>query len=265
MKKWTKEQIDYLKQIHTGKSNEEITKLINQKFNTNYSVCAVGCKKNRIDCKSEYKKQPKIWTEEIIDFMIEHYKGKDNIELAELVNEKFGLNTSGDKISNVKTNLKRRKGIDLTTGINRGCYKKGNTPANKGKTWDKYMSEEGQENSRKTTFKKGNIPDNYRPVGSERISVYGYAEIKVADPNVWELKHRYIYKQHYGKIPDGYNVMFADKNRQNFDIDNLILVSKSEDLIMNRNELFFEDKELTKSGHLIAKVIDKTYKRRKEK
>ena len=52
--------------------------------------------------------------------------------------------------------------------------------------------------------------------------------------------------------------MFADKNKLNLDIDNLILVSKSEDLIMNTNKLIFQDQELTKTGHLIAKVISKT-------
>lgn len=59
--------------------------------------------------------------------------------------------------------------------------------------------------------------------------------------------------------------MFADKNKRNFDIDNLILVSKSEDLIMNNNKLLFSNKELTKTGHLIAKVIDKTNKVKNER
>ena len=46
----------------------------------------------------------------------------------------------------------------------------------------------------------------------------------------------------------------------NFDIDNLIAVSKSEMLILNNNNLRFEDKELTKVGVNIAKVIDKAKK-----
>ena len=46
----------------------------------------------------------------------------------------------------------------------------------------------------------------------------------------------------------------------NFDIDNLIAVSKAEMLILNNNNLRFEDKELTKVGVNIAKVIDKAKK-----
>lgn len=197
------------------------------------------------------------WTAEVIQFMIDNYKGKDNIELANLLNEKFNLNTDGDRVCNVKANLKRREGIDLRTGINRGCFKKGNVPANKGKKWDEYLSKEKQERSRKTCFKKGNISKQYRPVGSERVTVDGYVEIKTQDPNVWELKHRVIYEKHYGKIPEKYNVIFLDGNRQNLDINNLKLVSKAEDLIMNRNKLFSSDKDITETGTIIANIINK--------
>jgi len=258
MKKWTKEQSDYLKQIYIGKSNEEITNIINQKFDTNYSICAVGCKKNKIGCKSEYRKKPRIWTEEIIAFMIENYKGKDNIELAKLVNKKFGLNTNGDKIANVKANLKRRKGIDLRTGINKGYFKKGDIPVNKGKTWNEYMSEQGQINSRKTTFKKGNVPDNYRNIGSERINKDGYIEIKVKNPNIWQLKHRYIYENKYGSIPKGHKVIFLDGNKQNLDISNLALVSNTEELILNKRNLRTIDRKTTEAGINVVKLIIKT-------
>lgn len=61
----------------------------------------------------------------------------------------------------------------------------------------------------------------------------------------------------------GYKVIFADKNKRNFDPDNLILVTDSESLIMNTNKLIYEDAELTKTGSLIAKVIDKTNKLKK--
>lgn len=266
MKKWTKEQEGYLKEIYYGKSNKEIAELINHKFGTCYTASSVSSKKVKKEYISESRKQPKKWTKEVIEFMIENYEGKDNIELAKLLNERFNLNTDNDRVSNVKANLKRRRGIDLTTHINRGCYRKGISPPNKGKKWDEYLTKEQQERARTTTFKKGNIPPNRSEIGQERITQDGYTEVKVQDGALnknWVLKHRYIYEQHYGKIPDGYNVMFADKNRQNFDIDNLILVSKHEDLIMNSKKLIYEDKELTKSGHLVAKVIAKATKLKK--
>jgi K+ transporter len=59
---------------------------------------------------------------------------------------------------------------------------------------------------------------------------------------------------------NGHKVIFADKNKRNFNLDNLILVADSEALIMNTNKLIYEEAELTKSGALIAKIIDKTRK-----
>lgn len=149
--------------------------------------------------------------------------------------------------------------------LENGQFKKGRKPFNKGKKWSDYMSEEGQEKVRKNLFKKGNITYNTRPVGDERIDAKDhYVYIKIAEPNKWQLKHRYIYKQKYGKIPKGYNLIFADGNKYNFDLDNLILVSNAELLIMNRRGLYKKNKDLTKTGSLIAKVIDKTNKRKKE-
>ena len=69
------------------------------------------------------------------------------------------------------------------------------------------MSKEGQENSIKTTFKKGNIPANHRPIGSERFNSRDGVLIKVQDGQLqknWMPKGRYIYEQAYGKIPAGH-------------------------------------------------------------
>lgn len=207
------------------------------------------------------------WTDEVIQFMINNYKGKDNIELANLLNKRFNLNTNGDRVSNEKAKLKIRKGIDLRTGINRGCIKKGNIPPNKDKKWDEYLTKEQQEKCRTTCYKKGNIPFNHREIGEERTTDDGYIMIKIKDGCLnknWQLKHRYIYEKEYGKIPEGYNLIFLDGNRKNFDLSNLKLVSKYEDLIMNNNKLFSQDKDITETGTIIANVINETYKKEKD-
>lgn len=103
-------------------------------------------------------------------------------------------------------------------------------------------------------FKSCNLP-----VGSERVSK-GYILVKVAEPNVWKEKQRVVYESMYGNIPTGSRIIFADGNRRNFDINNLILVTDAEALIMNTNKLRYSDADLTRSGVLIAKIIDKTNK-----
>lgn len=114
------------------------------------------------------------------------------------------------------------------------------------------------------TFEKGHTPLRYKPIGHERIK-NGHVYIKVAEPSVYISKQRYIYEKAYGKIPKGYIVIFKDRNKRNFNLENLMLISKSEFLIMNDNHLYKEDTELTETGVLIAKIIDKINKlRRKE-
>ena len=203
-----------------------------------------------------------IYTNEEDQFLIDNVKGISLKELRSKFNKKFNLDLSESAISN------RKRKLNIKSGIVGGRFEKGNIPFNKGMKWDEYMSKECQIKSSKTTFKKGNIPNNRREIGEERITVDGYVEVKVKDGCLndnWKYKHRYIYEKEYGDIPEGYKVIFADGNKRNFNTDNLILVSNSEELIMNRNNLFYDEKELTKTGTLIAKVIDKTNKVKNEK
>ena len=194
---------------------------------------------------SKDKKPQHKWTDEEKEYLASIVKGSTYKEITKQMNDKFEYNFSEKQIKGAMARYK------LPTGTG-GYFKKGSTPWNKGL--------KGYMGANKTSFKKGIVPPQYRPVGSERITRDGYTEIKVKDPNKWELKHRLIYKQHYGDIPKGHNIIFADTDKTNLNIDNLILVSKSEMLILNRNKLIYEDNELTKVGVNIAKVIDKVKK-----
>lgn len=187
-------------------------------------------------------------------FLIDNVKGITLKELTNRFNKKFNVNLTESSISNRKVKL------GIKSGIVGGQFVKGQTSFNKGKKWSEYMSEEGQKNSRKTTFKKGNIPANRRPIGSERIDKRDGILIKFRDgykTRSWMPKSRYVYEQAYGTIPKGHKVIFADGNNRNFDLDNLVLVSNAEELIMNKRKLMKEDASLTKTGALIAKVLNK--------
>lgn len=111
-------------------------------------------------------------------------------------------------------------------------FKKGSIPPNKGKK----MSPEFYKKAKPTMFKKGHTPVNHREVGSERVNVDGYIEIKVAEPNKWKLKHRVIWESHNGKIPHGHNIQFKNHNTQDCRIENLYMISKAEQM---RNENSF--------------------------
>ena len=191
------------------------------------------------------------YSEEQKEFIITNNYGKYSKELAEMFNQYFNTNITAKEIAYFRKNNKLNSGLT-------GQFKKGNVAHNKGKKQIEYMSQESIERTKETRFKKGNKPKNYRPVGSERITKDGYIEVKVADPNKWETKNKIIYKRYFGDIPEGHKIIYADGNKLNNDINNLILVSDNEELIMNKYKLRTEDIELTKTGYLIAKVIDKT-------
>lgn len=161
------------------------------------------------------------YTKEEEIFLENNVKGITLKELTKKFNEKFDLNVSESSIMHKKHKLR------LFSGVNG------------------------------SQFKKGCIPHNRRPIGSERIYKSGYVKIKVAE-NKWVFKHNYIYEQVHGKIPKGYTIIFADKDKSNFNIDNLILVSNQEAILMKTRKRISNEKELTKTNLLITKILCKT-------
>lgn len=185
----------------------------------------------------------KLFPEKIEKFIRKNVVGVGNKELTEMVNEKFGTVYTSAQVKN----FKRRN--HLSSGLN-GQFLKGHIPANKGK---KGKCAHGCD---KTWFKKGCKPVNHKPVGSERIDRDGYTLIKVAEPSKWRLKQHIVWEEYHGVIPKGYKVIFLDSDTTNFDIDNLMLVTDSELLILNRHGLKHNDADITKTGVTIAKLIE---------
>ena len=116
-------------------------------------------------------------------------------------------------------------------------FAKGHRPGNAGKKQTEFMTPEAIARTVATRFKPGLLSWNHKEVGHERIKVDGYIEVKVAEPNKFVMKHRLTWEHHNGKIPQGYNVQFRDGNRTNCDINNLYLISRSEQL-KNENSMY---------------------------
>ena len=112
-------------------------------------------------------------------------------------------------------------------------FKTGNSPPNKGKKQHEYMSAVSIGESAKTRFTVGHTPHNWKPVGSTRITKDGYCEVKVKEPNKWQLLHRKVWVMVNGAIPPGYNVQFRDKNRLNCAPSNLYIIDRKTQMINN--------------------------------
>lgn len=192
------------------------------------------------------------YTKEMQQFILDNYKGISTNELAKLLNFKFGTCVTASMMKSYKGNRKLDSGLD-------GRFLKGHQPHNKGMK----MTEEVYEKVKHTMFRKGNVPINHRVVGSERVNVDGYIEIKIAEPNKWRLKHNVIWQEHNGDIPKENVVVFLDRDKLNCDISNLKLIKRSELLIMNRYDLYQEDAATNDTATNLAKLIDSTNKVKK--
>lgn len=184
------------------------------------------------------------YTEEMLTFLRQHEE-TPRAELACKFNEKFGCNISVDS---VKAKCLR---MGLKTGRT-GCFSPGH------KTWNSGLK--GLTGANSTSFKKGNTPLNHRPVGYERITVDGYVEVKVSEPNVFELKHRWIWEQHHGKILDNHVLVFKNMNKQDCRPENLMLISRAKLARLNQSFSKLATPDTNETCILMAKIKDKTHK-----
>lgn len=229
-KLFTNEMVDYLRAIAPGRFSGELTEMMNDKFGTHFTQKQITNLKSNRGIRSNVSGMPqeecdkrRITTPEQDEFIKKNQKGLYAKELAELVNEKFGSNLTEGQMASYRA----RNGLD--SGIT-GFIQKGNTPWNKGKT--------GYMGANKTSFKKGNKPPSWMPVGSERVTRDGYIEVKVRDAqkqNNYELKHRHIWEKHNGEIPENHVVMFKDGDKLNVELSNLLLVSRGQLAVFNKH------------------------------
>jgi len=198
-----------------------------------------------------YVVKNRLLTVEEHEFLLKIYKGRSLKETTEMINKKFDKHLSYSQIKGYFRNH------NLTCDRNTK-FKKGHKSWNKGKKFPG--------NTNGGCFKKGHILMKYRSVGSERIDVDGYSIVKIADPNKWKAKHKIIWEKANGPIPKGHVILFLDQNKQNFNLDNLVLVKQAELLKFNQQKAT-NDAVVNKSKLLIAKLqvkVGKLKRKRKE-
>ena len=255
MRRYPEEVQRYISDNVKGTTTKDLVKMVNEKFGTEFTESKMKSYKTNHKLKSDTFRGVKsgysgIYSQKIIDFIRINYKGISTKELTEKINTKFQTYYTERQILYYKKNHKLNSGLT-------GRFEKGHVPDNKGKK--KYWV-----GGEATQFKKGNIPVNYRPIGSERITVDGYIEIKVADPNKWKLKHRIIWENTNGKIPEGSIIIFLDGNSLNLDIENLKCITKAQNARLNQMNLNGTGKESVELALIIADIQSLSTKRAKE-
>jgi hypothetical protein len=211
------------------------------------------------------------YTQEEIDFLKDNAAGRTYAELTDMFNRRFNHSVKSGSIEYIfyKHNLRkpiRPKNLKFTPeqiqflkdrAASGRSYKEIAELFNQ-----KFICSETRKTIR-NIFYTHKIKLCYKPVqiGDEYITSFGYTLVRIDNPSaknkhdLWKLKHILIWEAANGPVPKGHCIMFADRNRSNYNLDNLLLVSYQELAVMNNSHLIFLDAKRTKNGLLVAKLI----------
>jgi len=79
----------------------------------------------------------------------------------------------------------------------------------------------------------------------------------------WIPLHRKVWEEHNGPVPDGYCVSFKDKNPKNCTIENLMLIKRSELVVMSTKNRFSECPEVTEARLALLRISNAEKERKK--
>lgn len=102
-------------------------------------------------------------------------------------------------------------------GSRRSHFRKGQAPVNKGRPQKEWMPAASRRRCAATQFRPGEMPYNWVPVGSYRVTTQGDVERKVADDRTpgmsrrnWRPVRVLVWEAAHGPVPRGHVVRFKD-------------------------------------------------------
>lgn len=192
---------------------------------------------------------PNYYADEIVAFMRKH-ETMPRKELTTLINSEFGANFS---LASVKSKCFK---LGLRTG-RCGRFETGASAWNAGT--------KGVMKPNASSFKKGSVPKNMKPIGYEYVNTQGYVYVKIADPDKFILKHKLVWEKANGKVPRGFVITFKNADKQDCRLGNLELVSRAVMARMNQSFSHLSTSETNESCILLAKIKDKTHSLKRKK
>ena len=228
---YTDEMLHFLRDNYPRMLLGELTDAFNQLFGLDKSEGQIkACLKNHdIKCGRKpgaRKGELRLFTPEQREWIQDAYQRMSLKEMVEPFHAAFGVRRTEAQLRSFTRNHRITSGRD-------GRFSKGSVPFNKGT--------KGLMKPNKTSFKKGHVPPNERPMWSERITKDGYIEIKIPEKNPYTgcmgrfvLKHLYVWRKAGRDLPNDCAIMFLDGDRTNCDLDNLQMIKRSELLFINR-------------------------------
>lgn len=249
--KWTKKHLQFLRTGYATLTGTELTRAFNARFGLAMPFSAIKStlKRERISCGRLTGKtwgRYRVVTRDQARFIADNYKKLSRGDLLAAFNRLFGAGLLPSQLRTFITNHKIKSGRT-------GCFEKGLVPWNTGT--------KGFTHANIMSFKQGNVPANWEPLGTERLTRDGYIEIKIAERNPYtgratryKLKHVVLWEQAHGPVPKGHAVAFRDGEKLHCGLDNLMCVSRAELLRLNKYHYIDQLPEIKPSVLALAKL-----------
>lgn len=249
---YTQEQLDFIADAYRRMRLQDVAEAYNARFGEQRTLSAMRSvtKNHNMRCgrsgSERFSRPAWTYTPEVLQYLRENYATTTQPELRVELKARFGLD-----LTRVALNQALKKyGISCDRT---GQFVAGGASWNKGKT--------GYMGANRTSFEKGHLPHNHKPLWSERVSKDGYIEISVPEtnphtgfPTRYKSKHLWLWEQANGPLPPKHAVIFADGDNRNFALENLLCVSRTLLLILNLHDYKKQPAELKPSILALAKL-----------
>lgn len=232
---YPEECVDYIRKNIVGTSYRELADDLNRIFGTNYNSSAIKAFCNRKLGLTNYVNR---WTEEEKEYLRQNVQGKSFIELSEEISKIIGVKRTSRHCRDMAYRMGLHNGIDMK-------FKDGHEGYGKNPIGTEIR------HGRKTYVK---VSDTHRISKEKRHGNY----------RNFRLKHELLWEQEHGEIPKGCIVIFADGNRNNFNMDNLICVPNSIKTAMNAKGWQFLDNEMLRKCAIRSCILNYYLKKEKK-
>lgn len=206
---FTKEQDEWIIAHYNEKPLTELIILFNEKFKQarSYDVLKQRCRKT-LHLKHYTFGEAYEWTDEHDEWLRANIDSYSRKELTDAFNKHFGKQKSEDSIR-----IRCNKKLGLKFSDNR----------------ERFLKSKRQQT---------------QPIGSLMHRKNGQWVVKL-DAHKYEQAGRFYWRQVYGDIPKGYQIVHLDKDASNNDIDNLYCIKGKVIREMSKNKWFSDNPLLT--------------------
>jgi hypothetical protein len=198
------------------------------------------------------------YTPKQIQFIRDNAGGRSREEMLDMFNRRFGLSVNKSQLKSIFDRHGIHNGTSRRFTPEEIQFIRDNIRENNGtellEMFNRRFAIPITKNQLLTMCWNRKLYMHRKDVGTERV-YHGYVFVRTTGYPRWKIKHRIVWEAANGPVPEGHAVIFADGNKTNFALENLLLVSQQELAVMNNRGFVFPDGDLSRAGKAVADLI----------